>query len=241
MKLRQVLIGALAIGVGLMYGASAQAESSFSANVKLTTDYVFQGASDSDGNPAIQGGLDWSHGTGLYAGVWGSNVASASSDTGDSVGGIELDYYAGYSRKISDRVGVTVGALYIHYPEGDSNTDVWESFAQLKAAVSFDAGFAGFGFDYRHVFSDNKQNRFILNASLPVIRDRELPVTLKATYGFNDREDNEAAADYTWYLVGVGAKLHGFGLDVFYSGRFLIDSDDEDPDPIVGASISRSF
>ena len=49
MKFRQIFVAALAVCVGLMYGASAQAESSFSGSVKLTTNYAFQGASDSDG------------------------------------------------------------------------------------------------------------------------------------------------------------------------------------------------
>ena len=70
-----------------MYGTLAHAGMSFSTNIKLTTDYVVQGVSDSDGAPAIQGGFDWSHSTGPYAGVWASSVASG--------GGIEIDYCAG--------------------------------------------------------------------------------------------------------------------------------------------------
>src|SRR5262245_8792596 len=52
----------------------------FSANVALTSEYVFRGISQTDDSPAIQGGFDWSLEKlgslplGLYAGIWGSNV-----------------------------------------------------------------------------------------------------------------------------------------------------------------------
>jgi hypothetical protein len=42
------------------------------ANVGFTTDYIFRGISQTSTNPAVQGGVDYSHSSGLYAGVWGS-------------------------------------------------------------------------------------------------------------------------------------------------------------------------
>src|SRR6185437_12234796 len=44
-----------------------------SANVGLTTDYVFRGISQSGEEPAIQGGVDFTCGR-FYAGVWGSSI-----------------------------------------------------------------------------------------------------------------------------------------------------------------------
>ena len=241
MKFRQIFVVAFAVCVGLMYGASAQAESSFSGSVKLTTDYVFQGASDSDGAPALQGSFDWSHGAGPYIGVWGSNAASSAGDGTNNVSGIELNYYGGYSRKLTDQIGLDLGVTYVHYVDGESNTDTWESFAKPHVALSFDAGFVSFGASYaRALKEDNDQNRFILSASLPVGKDQAIPVTLKGKFGINDYTDNDSADDYNWYLVGIGTKIEGFGLDVFYTGRFY-DSDEDDPDAILGASISRSF
>ncbi|HEX9835331.1 MAG TPA: TorF family putative porin, partial [Alphaproteobacteria bacterium] len=62
----------------------------FSANVALTSEYFFRGISQTDDSPAIQGGFDWNHeGTGLYLGVWGSNIDF---NTGNS---IEIDIYGG--------------------------------------------------------------------------------------------------------------------------------------------------
>ena len=242
MKFRQIFVAALAVCVGLMYGASAQAESSFSGSVKLTTNYVFQGASDSDGAPALQGSFDWSHSGGPYIGVWGSNAASSVGDGTNNVSGFELNYYAGYSRKLTDQIGFKLGVTYVHYVDGESNTDTWESFPKPHVALSFDAGFASFGVSYaRALKEDNDQNRLILSASLPVGKDQNIPVTLKGKFGINDYTDNDSADDYNWYLMGIGTKIKGFGLDLFYTGRFYVDSDKDDPDAIMGASISRSF
>ena len=46
----------------------------FSANVGFVTEYSFRGIAQSDEHPAIQGGFDYSHDSGFYAGIWGSNV-----------------------------------------------------------------------------------------------------------------------------------------------------------------------
>ena len=46
----------------------------FTANVGFTTDYIFRGISQNVGEPAVQGGIDYSHSSGFYAGVWGSNI-----------------------------------------------------------------------------------------------------------------------------------------------------------------------
>ena len=49
-------------------------EFSFSANVGLYTDYIFRGYTQTQNEPAIQGGFDVEHSSGLYAGTWASNV-----------------------------------------------------------------------------------------------------------------------------------------------------------------------
>jgi uncharacterized protein (TIGR02001 family) len=41
----------------------------------LASDYVFRGISQSQRQPAIQGGFDYSHASGFYVGTWASNVA----------------------------------------------------------------------------------------------------------------------------------------------------------------------
>jgi hypothetical protein len=46
----------------------------FTGNVGLYSQYVFRGISQTNEKPALQGGFDVGHKSGLYAGTWASNV-----------------------------------------------------------------------------------------------------------------------------------------------------------------------
>ena len=47
----------------------------WTGNVGLFSQYIFRGVSQTNEKPAVQGGFDLGHKSGLYAGVWGSNVS----------------------------------------------------------------------------------------------------------------------------------------------------------------------
>ena len=79
---------------------------SVSANVTLATDYVWRGLGQTAGEPAIQGGFDYSSDGGFYAGIWGSNVEP-------DFGGSEFDYYMGYATETEGGLGIDIG--YISY------------------------------------------------------------------------------------------------------------------------------
>lgn len=48
-------------------------------NLGFVTDYRFRGISQTFEQPAIQGGIDYSHASGFYAGTWASNVYGGAS------------------------------------------------------------------------------------------------------------------------------------------------------------------
>jgi uncharacterized protein (TIGR02001 family) len=84
-----------------------------SANVALTTDYVFRGVSQTSEGPAIQGGFDLTCGI-FYAGVWASNLDWGSAN-GENVANIEMDWYAGVKPK-TGRITWDLGVIYYTYP-----------------------------------------------------------------------------------------------------------------------------
>jgi len=84
MKARQFLLFcALLSGSG-----TAFADTSFSGTFALASDYLFRGLSQTWGQPALQGGVDW-NAKRLHVGAWASNV-SRNSYPG---GGAELDLF----------------------------------------------------------------------------------------------------------------------------------------------------
>src|SRR5580765_5260248 len=62
-------------------------------NMTIATDYRFRGISQTYLGPTIQGGIDYSHSSGIYMGNWNSNVSGNTYFGGP---GIEMDFYGGY-------------------------------------------------------------------------------------------------------------------------------------------------
>jgi len=114
--------------------ASAQ-EAEIAWNIGVVSDYVFRGFSQSDQEPALQGGVDLTVGS-FYAGGWASNI-----DFGDSTEA-ELDLYGGYRTEAAG-FAFDVGAVAYLYvePEGGADYD----YVELKVAASRAIGPATLG------------------------------------------------------------------------------------------------
>jgi uncharacterized protein (TIGR02001 family) len=91
--------------------SAAAPEYSFSGNAGLFSDYRFRGYSQTDYKPAFQGGIDFAHKSGFYAGNWNSNVSSVLYNGAS----LETDFYGGYKASFGD-FGLDVGTIYYYYP-----------------------------------------------------------------------------------------------------------------------------
>jgi uncharacterized protein (TIGR02001 family) len=117
---------------------------SFSANVALTSEYLFRGLSQTDDAPAIQGGFDYevevAKPASFYLGVWGSNVDF---NEGAGVDGatIEIDYYGGIKGSYAD-TGFSWDAGFIYYTYPGANSGLDYDFWELQAALGYDFGVA---------------------------------------------------------------------------------------------------
>jgi uncharacterized protein (TIGR02001 family) len=85
-----------------------------SFNAGVTTDYRYRGISQSRLQPAVQGGLDFAHKSGFYAGAWGSTIKWIKDGGGKA--DIELDIYGGYKGSFNDSLSYDVGVLGYIYP-----------------------------------------------------------------------------------------------------------------------------
>ena len=88
----------------------------FTANVGLTTDYIFRGISQSQHKPAIQGGFDYAHESGLYVGTWASNVNWVAAQGVKFDNSMEWDIYGGFKGTFADDFSYDVGILEYYYP-----------------------------------------------------------------------------------------------------------------------------
>ncbi len=124
--MRILLSACAAVALLTAAGSAAAQEWDVSFNAAVTSDYVFRGFSQSDEEPAIQGGLDLTNG-GFYVGTWASTV-----DFYDSTDA-EVDLYGGY-RTEAGGFSLDFGAiayLYVNAPGGADYNNV-----EFKAAAS---------------------------------------------------------------------------------------------------------
>src|SRR6476661_782911 len=111
---------AAALAVPTLVAAQTPAPTpAVTGNISLVSDYRFRGIDQTFGKPAIQGGFDYSHASGVYLGNWNSNVNQGAGYPG---GNIEMDFYGGYKKAFGD-LGLDVGFIYYYYPGTDPKID----------------------------------------------------------------------------------------------------------------------
>jgi uncharacterized protein (TIGR02001 family) len=85
-------------------------------NLGLFSSYRFRGIDQTFGQPALQGGIDYSHESGIYVGNWNSNVSSGA---GFAEGNLEMDFYGGWKKAFGD-FGLDLGGIYYYYPGSEA-------------------------------------------------------------------------------------------------------------------------
>ena len=88
----------------------------FSSTLTFTTDYIYDGVSISDQDPAVQGSMDYFHsGSGIFIGLWGSSY-----DDGGLSNDIELGVWGGQSGSLGP-IDYDVTLYYWFYPGAEDD------------------------------------------------------------------------------------------------------------------------
>ncbi len=122
MHFKKSLVAAAVAACGL---ATAPAYAELSANASVTNNYIWRGLTQTENEAAVQGGLDYAHESGFYAGTWVSNVNYGAGD----VYSYEHDMYLGFGGEVG---GLTydVGYLYYNYDK-EAEFDFGEVYASI--------------------------------------------------------------------------------------------------------------
>ena len=112
--------------------AEAAPAPALTANIGLVSDYVFRGLTQTNGRPAIQGGIDYAHSSGFYVGTWLSNIswftdqnAGTRSTAGGNIGPISLASPGG------------VGAPYVANQSNQASLE-WDIYGGYKGSFAGD-------------------------------------------------------------------------------------------------------
>lgn len=148
---------AIALVAGIVMVPNAYAD--MTSNIGVISKYILRGVtspalptppaiptpanSENDGT-AVQGGVDYSHASGFYAGYWGSNLSYGN----DTKTGFENDFYAGYGGKAGD-FGYSIGLIQYYYLNIDSSdgleVDASVSYGPFKGGMKYLTGDVAWG------------------------------------------------------------------------------------------------
>ncbi|WP_290634972.1 TorF family putative porin, partial [Aquisalimonas sp.] len=167
----------------------------WSGNLAVTSDYIFQGASETGGRPAIQGGFDLEHASGLYLGNWNSSVQFGEGD--DAY--IEMDVYGGFATDLTDEVGIDVGVIHYFYPAAGGAAE----FTELYAGVNTGVGDLAADFYVVYEADDGDYIYYELNLAYALPRDTYVFTDV----GYVDADDSDD--DFAYWHIGAGVEYAG--------------------------------
>jgi uncharacterized protein (TIGR02001 family) len=238
------VLGALA-APSFVFAADAAPASDFTAsyNVGLFSQYIFRGLTQTNNKPALQGGFDVSHKSGLYIGGWASNVSwlrdNANYAVGpvyNSGGSLEIDLYGGFKTEVKG-VGIDIGALQYYYP-GSLNKAVYDkanttelygalSYGWLQAKVSSVVSKDAWGFGKKYnagTNGDDERGTYYaeLNANIPLADTGITALIHVGRQEFNQAKSQPTnpEASYTDWKIGLTKGFDG-GLNI---GAFYTDT-----------------
>lgn len=192
---------------------------SMTANAGLFSDYRFRGVSQTNKKPAFQGGFDFAHKSGFYAGNWNSNV-DALMYTGAN---LEMDFYGGFKGAYQS-FSYDVGLLYYYYPGSGAAGSLKIDNTELYVG----GGWGPFSLKYSYAVSDffgqpDSKGAYYLDATLTYPLTKEL--SLVGHLGYQGSLKNNARifetdgavrTSITDWKLGATYDLNGWAFGASY-------------------------
>lgn len=203
------------------------ASGGLSANLGLTSDFIFRGQTLTDHRPAAQGGLDWTHPSGFYLGTWGSNVHIP-----DSPAKAEVDFYGGYNYSITSSLSAGLGVMYYSYYRGsEGNTVEYPlqlNWKELKLGASYSPHWGGGDAGHAWYLSSGWSKKLLWQT------------TLGLNAGYSMFAPELGYKDYADFHLGLSRDMLGVTWDV--SGYFVnVEQFNGADDPRAVLSITKTL
>jgi uncharacterized protein (TIGR02001 family) len=245
-KLTYSLILAGLAGLSSISALAADApapEHTLTGNVGLFSQYIYRGITQTNEKPALQGGFDYAHSSGFYAGIWGSNVSWISDPVNGVSASLELDTYFGFKNSFAGDFSYDVGFLRYNYPGSYPAGFVKPDTNEIYGALGYKWITAKYSHSLGDTFGvDNATNTNYIDLSANFEVADKLMLGLhagKQTYKGNiGGVSNDSLFTYTDYKVSLTKDINGYMVGVAYT-----DTDAADSGyfvPATGKNIGRS-
>jgi len=176
--------------------------------VALTTDYVWRGITQSDGNPALQLGGEVRFDPGIYAGAWGSTVDI---DNGpERQRDQELILYLGYGHELNERWMLEAAVVNYTYPGQTGNVDY--DYIEYHLTANFrDRLWLQYAYSPDLYQSDRHSHNAELYAEWAVGKS----LFAGAGLGYYDVSEL-AGSGYSYWELGISWPIDRFEFDLRY-------------------------
>lgn len=183
----------------------------FSAEIGVTSDYVYRGLSFSDGGPAVQASATWTPRAGLHIDAWASSIDFGPGDPTDA----ELSATLGYEFETGPII-LDTGVTYIAYPGAPrgGHYDYVELYGSARTVLAGGEVTGALHYTPRYsgdagpaLFSDIEGN-WLLGAGVSGVAVIGLAHLASA-----------AGGDYVYWQAGLAAEAFGLTFDLRYHGN----------------------
>lgn len=189
----------------------------FEATFGITSNYMFRGLSQTDGDAALQAGVTASFDSGFYLGAWGSSV-----DFGDETD-FEVDLFVGYGGEIAEGTEFDVNVTYYAYPNAPDGANY--DYFEIIGGISHDFEVASINLKgaYTPENFGETDDAYWLGAGVEVPVADWLSFSANAGYQWVTPADG----DYFHYDVGATLSWNILSFDLRYIGTDIEGYDEE--------------
>lgn len=212
-KIKSLLMSMAIAGSSLATIAPATVQAGASANFGGVTTYVYRGLHQA--GAAGQGGLDYETDSGLYAGVWASQVGAGTQEQN----GLEYDVYGGWGGSFG---GVDLGIGYIGYFYTNAFDDMYNELNLSVGVGGVTLAFNPGIHDAENADGDDSTNYYNVNLSGDIG-----PVSAELGYNDWDMDDSETkdGAVNTYLNLTYSMEISkGWEGSVGYVGNYQEDA-----------------
>jgi len=247
-----------------LLASAGVAQAELSANVAAVSNYLWRGVSQTGDKAAVQGGIDYSHESGLYAGTWASNIDFDGSDeavdttgdgnldtfvSGDSKANAEIDLYAGFGNDIGDTgISYDIGAIYYYYPGAGGDAQGGDlDFSEATGSLSYSWVTATVAYTFWGEVDDGPFQDgdlyYSASADLPFEYEGFSSSVFIGRYTFDeDGDPGVGDLDYTHWGISISKDAGDFGS---FSANYEQTNEDEavstDENPNFWVGWSKGF
>jgi uncharacterized protein (TIGR02001 family) len=246
------VIAAPAVDAPAAEPAEPTSPHSLTFNLGLYSNYMFRGVALSDG-PALQGGADYAHSSGFYAGTWFSNIDKNFTGHGDGFSGgnkIEIDIYGGYAHTFENGFGINLMGNYYWYPDREKSatyleTGVSDGRRQDSFEASIGLSYEFLTYTYYNVLTNyygaaasgtNNGKKNTKNADYHELKmTHKLPgdLSIMAKVGYQNTKN--LTGDQGDYAIGIsrdfslptasGKPIEGFNAGAVFTNTFAVQDE----------------